>query len=188
VQHQPHAAPLVDAQLAEVVAAAHRAELFARIARRHARCTADDFLIALAEPRFPRTAGRCRRIAVRGLPHRNHLFERVAHAAQVRREIVGGQCQLLRDHAAADVDADRGRNDRTDRGDDAADRRALAHVDVRHDRDVVVDERKRGDVLDLAARAGIELDAVDPCLDGMSGGFEDLHGCRPPFAMIAEAG
>ena len=53
------------------------------------------------------------------------------------------------DHAAADVHADGGRDDRAQRRDDGADRRALAQVGVGHEGQVRVDERhgRGGDCL-----------------------------------------
>ncbi len=56
---------------------------------------------------------------------------------------LGRQRGPHRHHAAADVDADRRRDDRLVRRDDAADRRADAPVDVGHRRDPLVDERQR---------------------------------------------
>jgi len=55
-----------------------------------------------------------------------------------------------RDHPAADVHADRRRNDGPFRGDHGPDRGALAVVAVGHHGHVLVDERHRGRVLDLA--------------------------------------
>jgi hypothetical protein len=65
-----------------------------------------------------------------------------------RQEVVGQVFSLDagvdRPNAAADVHTDRGRDDRADCWDDRTNRRTHAPVDVRHDRDVLVDERQRG--------------------------------------------
>src|SRR5665213_80671 len=159
-----------------MISLAERTELLAHVARRDGGRLAHDVRVALAETAGPRGFG-CRRcVAMRALADRDHLLDRGAYAAQIAREIFGTEGELRGDHAATDVDADRSRNDRTDRRDHAADRRALADVYIRHHRDVAVDEREQRHVLDLTARAGVELDAANPGLDRTSGGFEDFHG------------
>jgi hypothetical protein len=60
------------------------------------------------------------------------------------------------DHAAADVDADRGRDDGLAGGQHRTDRRALAQVGVGHQRDVGVHERQRGGALGLPQGLGVE--------------------------------
>ena len=59
------------------------------------------------------------------------------------------------DHAAADVHADRCRDDRAERRDHRSDRRALAVMRVGHQRQVREDERHRGGPLGLLA--GVRL-------------------------------
>jgi hypothetical protein len=59
-----------------------------------------------------------------------------AQSVQIVGQVGGAQRRARGDHAAADVDADRGRNDRAARRDDAADRRALAEMYIRHHRQV----------------------------------------------------
>src|SRR6202011_1110970 len=114
VQDEPDVAGLVETQLAEVIDAAHRAELLAHVAGRDLRRALHHCGIALAELLVPR-AVRCRRsVAVRALADRDDLLDRSAETAQIGREILGAQHELLRDHAAADVDGDRGRHDPTD--------------------------------------------------------------------------
>ncbi len=63
-------------------------------------------------------------------------------AVEVLGQPVRGRVGLDRDHAAADVDADRGGDDRTVGRDDRPDGRALADVGVGHERDVPLDERE----------------------------------------------
>ena len=66
------------------------------------------------------------------------------------------QRRLDGDHPAADVDADRRRNDRSLGGKHRADRRAFSVVTVGHHRDVLEDERHRGRVLDLLQCGGFD--------------------------------
>jgi hypothetical protein len=57
---------------------------------------------------------------------RDRFLDRAAQLAQVVRQVVRAQGGLGGHHAAADVDADRGRNHRAQGRDHAADGRALA--------------------------------------------------------------
>ena len=82
-------------------------------------------------------------------------------------------------HAAADVDADRCRNDGTLRCDHAADRRPLADMDVRHDRDRSAQDRQVGKICDLRACAVLDGDATGPqpyVVD--TGGQRGFHGSK----------
>ena len=158
-----------------MIAATERTKLLAHIPRRDLRRTLDHLSIAFAEIGFPRAIRRRRRIAMRALADRNHLLDRLAYAAKVAREILGTQRELLRDHSATHVHPDSRRYDRADCRDHASDRRALADVNVRHDRDVFVNERKGGHVLDLTPRAGVELDTADPRLDRTPARLDDFH-------------
>ena len=92
----------------------------------------------------------------------------VLDAAEQRLERVGqlvlGDVELGGDHAAADVDTDRRRDDRARRRDHRADGRADADVCVGHEGDVTLDDRKPSRLLGLAdgllvdlARPGDEL-------------------------------
>ena len=55
-------------------------------------------------------------------------------------DVLRGELGAHRDHPAADVHPDRGRNDRTECRDDRADGRAAPEVRIRHERDPGVDE------------------------------------------------
>src|ERR1700676_400498 len=94
VQDEPNVARFVEAELAEVVAAAHRAELLAHVAGRDLRCALHHPVVALAEIRHPRALRGRRRVAVRGLADRDHVLDRLANAAQVGRKILGTQREL----------------------------------------------------------------------------------------------
>jgi hypothetical protein len=85
-------------------------------------------------------------------------------------------CSVVRGHAAADVDADRGRDDRALGGHDRTDGGADAEVDVGHHRDPRADERQGGDVAQLLPRLVLDGDAVHPALDRRGGalGVEEL--------------
>ena len=83
-----------------------------------------------------------------------------------------------RRHAAADVDADRGGDDRTHGRNDAADRRPHSPMHVRHDRDMLMDKRQARDILDLLARGVLDRHAARPRLDRRAAGldvFEPAH-------------
>ena len=69
-------------------------------------------------------------------------------------------------HAAADVDADRGRDDRLQRRDHRADGRADAEVHVGHRRDVLEDDRQARRVVQLALGRVFHRHAARPHLDG----------------------
>ena len=79
-------------------------------------------------------------------------------ACRARRSPADRAAELRLDghHAAADVDAHRGRNDRAEGRDHGADGRALAQVRVRHQRQVWLDERHRRRALGL--RTGLVLE------------------------------
>ena len=83
---------------------------------------------------------------------------RVQAVGQVARGEVGAH----RGHAAADVDADRGRRHRALHRDDAADGGARAEVDVGHRRDVVEDPGQRGDVAELVERRATRPRSAGP--------------------------
>ena len=92
-----------------------------------------------------------------------------------------------RHHAAADVDADRRRHDRGLGGDHRADGGALAEVHVRHDGDVVMDERQRRDVEQLAARRVLDGHALDPGLDRRIARLDDLRAGHDAISSLVFA-
>jgi hypothetical protein len=155
VQHDPHPAPLVQAELEEVVAGAEGPELLGRplglvggqvgrrpVGRQPPVRVAGRPTVALAHP------GRDRRRdpAEQG-------FEGV-------RELGVGHVELGGDHPAADVDPDRRRDDRALGGDDRPDGRAEPDVGVGHEGDVAVDDRQPGRLLGLAD--GPRIDVAGP--------------------------
>jgi hypothetical protein len=80
------------------------------------------------------------------------------------------------DHAAADVHPHRRRDDRADRGDHAADGRALAQVHVRHHRQVLEDERHLRRVEQLLAGFVLDRHAVGPQFDRLAAGaLQGVH-------------
>ena len=93
-------------------------------------------------------------------------------------EVVGGELGADGHHPAADVHADRRRDDRALGRDDRADGRALAQVRVGHQRQVRVDERHRRGALGLLA-GGVLQDrrpVEQACVDLLHGPFSSL-GC-----------
>ena len=133
---------------------------------RHSRCS------RVVQVSAPRPARRCQapwsRVdpAAAGPAVRHRRLDR---GAQRRQRLSGswsrGQRRPHRHHAAADVDADRGRHDRPLTRNDAADGGAQAPVHVRHDGDVMMHERQARDVLQLAARLRLDRHARRPRLD-----------------------
>src|SRR6266446_9381869 len=103
----------------------------------------------------PRTA--VVRASVVGTSMRHCLLNRRADAVQIVREMVGVQRSLHRHHAAANIHADRGRNDRTASWNYAANGRANAPMHIRHGRHPLVDERQLRDVPKLLARSVLKL-------------------------------
>ena len=108
-----------------------------------------------------------------------------------RGEVVGkvrrGEARFDGHHAAADVDADRRRDDRPFRRNDAADGRAKTPVDVRHDGDALVNKGHSRDVLQLPARLLLDGNALGPRLDrGARGldGFEVVHVTSPSSSTL----
>ena len=100
-----------------------------------------------------------------GAAMRDRLLDRRPDLFQVVGQVTGFQAGLDRHHAAADIDADGGRNDRTFGRNHAADRRADALVDVRHRGNPLEDERKVGGINELLAGGLFELDAFGPGFD-----------------------
>ena len=102
---------------------------------------------------------------------RNGACDRAVQWLQVVGQVTRRQVQLRCDHAAADVDTDRRRDDRALGQNDRADGRAVAEVGVRHQRDVAGDERQGGRPFRL--REGLLVDVGCPGQDVAS----DLARC-----------
>ncbi len=169
MQHHPHAIGLVQADLDEVVAAAERADLAIELVR-------TDLRMLLADLRQPRdevgllqrrlhAVGNPAVLAARTVADRDAALDGVAQQRQVVGQVVGSQRRANRGHAAADVDADRGRDDRALRRHDRSHRRADAQVHVGHHRDPRPDEGQGGDVAQLLPRLVLDRHAVRPALD-----------------------
>jgi hypothetical protein len=95
---------------------------------------------------------------------------------QVVGQVAGMQRSPRGDHAAADVHANGGGDDRANGGDHAADGRALAQVHIRHHGQVLEDERQFGRVQQLLARFVFDRHAVGPQLDRLADGdLENVH-------------
>src|SRR5258707_448489 len=88
-----------------------------------------------------------------------------ADSGQVVREVRRGQRGQYALHATADVDPDSRRRYGLTHGDDRADRRTLAEVDVRH-HPYAVDPRQRGDVAELLQGCSADLVLLSPHQSG----------------------
>ena len=151
VQRRPHRVRFVGRELDEVVAAAERAELQLPVRIDRAVVARGERLELLDAPRG---AVAERSVVVAGA-HRNAPLDARANRRRVG-DVVARQRRLDGDHPAADVDADRRRDDRALCGQHRTDRRAFAVVAVGHHRDVLEDERHRRRVLDLLQRLGLD--------------------------------
>ena len=165
VQHHPDAVRLVQAHLDEVIAAAERAELM-----HPARVPADALLDAgmLCQDARQAAAEVLRRLDARVVvlvlldADRDVAGDLVKHLAQGRLvEVVGGERQPRGDHAAADVDTDRRRDDRLERRNHRSHCRANPQMHVGHRCHMVVDDRQPGDVDELRTRDSLHLAGVN---------------------------
>ena len=155
VEHHPDPVRLVQAHLDEVVAAAERAEL----PRPLAANVADHLPDPLVTGQDPLEAGPQRiehvpvrdRLPVGGEADGDRLFNRLADRAQRVGEPGSVEREPRGAHPAADVDADRGRDQRAPGRDHRTDRRPDADVHVGHRRHVTDHDRQprdRGELLD----------------------------------------
>ncbi|MNL51462.1 hypothetical protein D3C87_1745640 [compost metagenome] len=87
---------------------------------------------------------------------------------QVVGQVGGAQRGARGDHAAADVDPDRGRDDRAHGGDHAANGRPFAQMHIGHDRQVFEDERHLRGVDQLLPGFALDRDALGPQLDRLA--------------------
>ena len=126
------------------------------------------------------------RPAVVGAAVRHRGLDGAAQRRQVVGQLVRREAGLHGHHAAADVDADGGRDDRALARNDAADRGAEAPVHVGHGRHVAVDERQAGDVAQLLRGLLFERHALGPRLDGHALGLDDVVGAHDQlFSFMA---
>jgi hypothetical protein len=176
MQHHPDPVGLVEAELDKVIAGAQGAEMGAGAlggARQFRVLVGDDReLRGQRRHRRPRQK-RLRRApraavvpaAAIGAAVRHGLLDCGAHPAEVVGQVGGGEIGHCRDHAAADIDPDRGRHDRALCGYNRADGRALAPMHVGHYREVLIDEGQGGDIAQLLFRLLLDRDAAGPGLD-----------------------
>ncbi len=186
VQHEPDAVGLVQAHLDEMVAAAQRPQVMTVIGLLQPRVLVGDGLEAPGQlrPGLVRLGWHIGPGALvtfaEGLAMRHGVLDGIAQAMQVVRQVAGVQRRARGDHAAADIHTHRSGNDCANRGNDAADGRALAQVHVRHNCQVLEDERHLGRVEQLLAGIVFDRYAVGPQLDRLAAGdLENVHGAVP---------
>ena len=75
-------------------------------------------------------------------PDRDLLLDRASGLAEAARQVLDAAVELDREHAAADIDADRGRDDGRAGRDDGADGGSDPQVHIRHGSDVRADARE----------------------------------------------
>jgi hypothetical protein len=98
---------------------------------------------------------------VRVPPDREDSLDGRSQRTEVVRQVGSAEVRAHPRHPAADVDAHGGRRHGVAHGDDRADRRALAEVDVRHDTQPV-DPRQATDVAQLVESGGLDEGGVCP--------------------------
>lgn len=83
-------------------------------------------------------------------------------------------------HAATDINANRSRDDSAFGRNNRSNGRAHSPMAIRHDGDVLMDERHRRHIIKLSARLLLDLYAVDPSLDESAARSVDyLHHMSP---------
>ena len=127
-------------------------------------------------PANQRSARRATSSWPRPMPAGMHPLDPAEQRLEVVGQLARGQVELGRDHAAADVDADGRRDDRTLGGDDGSDGGAETDVGIGHERDVAFDDGQARRHLRLADRA-----VVDVARPGDELGVDGRgHGRSPP--------
>ena len=174
MQHGPDVAGLIKANLDEMVAGSQRAEVAGVVARQCLGVLLGNPAVAGAEIIFPKPPNVVGNIppsaavvgpAIVGAPVRDGCFDCRTKSRKVIRQIARGEACLDRHHAAADVHADRCRDDRALGRNHRADRRSHPPMAVGHDREVLVDEGQQRDIVKLLTGFVLYLDALRPCLD-----------------------
>ena len=167
MQHQPHAAALVQADLDEVIARAQRAEVVAVVGLLQPRVVAAQRL-EVARQRGPGGVDLGRhlvpgtRIAPTGPAAVRHgALDGQAQRLQVVGQVLGVQRGPGGHHAAADVDAHRRRDDGLAGRDHRTHRGADAHVHVGHGRHMPEHDRQARHVAQLLD--GLGLDRYPAC-------------------------
>ena len=155
MEDHPDAPALVDAELEEVVPRAERAELAGRL-----DCLVRRQLGRRGAGREPVVGGALDAIVPAPDPRRDGGLDAAEQRVERVGQLVLGQVELGRDHAAADVDPDRGGDDGPGRRDDRADGRAETDVRVRHERDVTRDDGQARGLLRLGD--GLRVDVTRP--------------------------
>ena len=173
MQHHPYPRLLVETELDEVIAGAERAEMDKVVRLLELRIFVGDPL----EPRGERRPGlddrRWRRsprarIAPAHLhvaPVRHRALDRRADAFEIVRQIGGVERRARCHHAAADVDANRGRDHRALGRDHRTYGRADTDMHVRHGGDMLEHERHLCRARELIARLVVDRHAAGPHLD-----------------------
>ena len=183
MQHHPRAILGIEANFDEMIAAAQRTQLADPGARElalhlhHFRMLFDDAVEPLRQRTRRPGMGAAVRLLVIVLTEadRHRILDRTAHLRQRIGQVFRRKREPYRVHAAADVHPDGGGNDRALRRNHAAHGRADSSVDIRHGRDVSVDDRQLRNVDELLQR--FVLDVLGPHLHG-DAALVELHSDR----------
>ena len=175
MQHRPDALFLVEAHLNEVVSASQRTKMDERVLLFEARFARADRLETIFERTPPRHdgVGNSASLALPAGPRPNaamgnRALDVAADCRQAIGQFICRQRSPHRRHAASDIHADGGGNDRPLGGNDAAHRCADAVMNVGHDGDVLMNERERREVDQLLPRGILYRHAIGPRLDRRS--------------------
>ena len=169
VQHRPHRIFLVETDFDEVVAAAERTDLLVELVGADLAMPGLDRVQPFDQPRLRDARFDAVRqlavVAALAVANGHAAFDRVAQLRQRVGKILRPQRGAHCGHAAADVHADRRRDDRAAGRDHRSHGRALAQMYVGHHRDPGSDEWDRSDVAQLLVRFRFERHATHPALD-----------------------
>jgi hypothetical protein len=182
VEHHPHLLRLVEAHLDEVVARPERSQVDHRVALLEVRIFGDDRAKARrkAGPGVGHVVGRLTpRAAIvpaeAGLAVGHGPLDGASKRSQRVGQVLGLQGGLGGHHPAADVDADRRRDDRPFGRDHRTDGGAEAKVHVGHHGHPRANEGEAGGVVELAQGAFVDRHSVGPTFDrDPAGGLKQL--------------
>ena len=99
---------------------------------------------------------------IAGAAMRHGLLDRAAHACELVRQVTGHQRGARSDHAAANVDTDRCRDDGVTGRNHRTHGRAYAQMHIRHGCHMRPHDRKPRDLLELATGRVLDRHALDP--------------------------
>src|SRR6185312_5828934 len=166
VQHDPHRAFGVEAELHEVVPAAKRPQLAPDALALDAPQPLEDAKPGEAAPEVaqacPEAAPGLERFPVEIEAHRDIALDLRANLVERLGKVLRREARLHGEHSATDVHAHRRGHDRGARRDHGADGGTLSEVHVGHDRDGAGEDRQQRHLADLLHRLGLDGEVAGP--------------------------